>query len=230
MLAPILWVLPSCSKPRLPIAALIARARSSPAAGSAVPEDDRELVAAEPRHEIAGTHARPDGLGDAFEQQVAGGVSAGVVDRLEIVEIDIEEEMLGIRLAAAVPISSDIVLSRLARFARPVSESWAAACASWRCKVRASVKSWNTMTEPLNSPLLVEDRRDDLADAAARTVLARQHGAVVVLDALPQAAKHRGAGDLLAAFLIDGRVDLVERDADRLLPTKRRSASRRPDS
>ena len=124
--------------------------------------------------------------------------------------------MLGIALWPPWPISSDIVLSRLARLARPVSESCAAACASSRCKVRASVKSWNTMTEPLNSPLSLRigettsrmlQREPSLRDSTARLLCSTR---------CLSAAKHRGAGDLLAAFLVDRRVDLVERAPMRL--------------
>ena len=53
---------------------------------------------------------------------------------------------------AAVCANPEMAFIKVARLASPVSELWAAACASSRCKVRASVKSWNTMTDPLNSP------------------------------------------------------------------------------
>ena len=60
--------------------------------------DDDELVAAEPRHRVAG----PDRVGDPFgrvpQQLVAGAVAQRVVDQLEL--IDVEEHHAELRAAS----------------------------------------------------------------------------------------------------------------------------------
>ena len=49
---------------------------------------DRELVAAEPGDQVVVADEAADPLGDRDEQRVAGGVAEGVVDDLEVVEVD----------------------------------------------------------------------------------------------------------------------------------------------
>ena len=51
-------------------------------------EEDRELVAADPGHGVGGPEAGGQAVGHAAEQHVARGVTQGVVDRLEVVEVD----------------------------------------------------------------------------------------------------------------------------------------------
>ncbi len=51
-------------------------------------EQDGELVAAEPRDRIAGSDRVGQPLGNDPEQLVASGVAQGVVDILEVVEVD----------------------------------------------------------------------------------------------------------------------------------------------
>ncbi len=51
-------------------------------------EQDRELVAAEPRHRVGAPDHAQQALGDRGQQPVAGGVAIAVVDRLEAVEIE----------------------------------------------------------------------------------------------------------------------------------------------
>ena len=51
-------------------------------------EQDRELVPAQPRGRVAGPQAAAQPPGDARQQLVAGGVPQGVVDRLEVVEVE----------------------------------------------------------------------------------------------------------------------------------------------
>ena len=50
-------------------------------------EEDRELVATEPRSGVGRAQARLQPLADLTEHQVAGGVAERVVDRLEVVEV-----------------------------------------------------------------------------------------------------------------------------------------------
>ena len=53
-----------------------------------IPEEDRELVAADPGGQVAGPQRRLDALADGRQERVAGGVAEGVVDDLEVVEVE----------------------------------------------------------------------------------------------------------------------------------------------
>src|SRR5213078_1550030 len=53
-----------------------------------LPQQDRELVAAEPRDGVLGPHAAADTLTDRAQYAVADGVPEGVVDALEVVQVD----------------------------------------------------------------------------------------------------------------------------------------------
>ena len=78
--------------------------RSATASASAavvdVLDEHGELVAAEPRGGVGAAQRVAQPLGDADEQLVAGGVAEGVVDRLEVVEVD-EQHRHGLAGAAA---------------------------------------------------------------------------------------------------------------------------------
>ena len=50
--------------------------------------DDDELVAAEPRDSVTGADRASDPVRDLAQQRIAGGVTPGVVDQLEVVEVD----------------------------------------------------------------------------------------------------------------------------------------------
>ena len=56
--------------------------------GRALAGQDRELVAAEARQQVALAQLRPDALGDVDEQLVARRVTERVVDHLEVVEVE----------------------------------------------------------------------------------------------------------------------------------------------
>jgi hypothetical protein len=62
---------------------------------------DGELVAAEPRDDVLGAHDQSEPLGHGLEQTVADRMAEGVVDRLEIVDVDAERR--GAALAAPRP-------------------------------------------------------------------------------------------------------------------------------
>ena len=51
-------------------------------------QDQHEFLAAVPADQVAGPQVRRDRLGDAAQDDVAGGVAVGVVDGLEVVDID----------------------------------------------------------------------------------------------------------------------------------------------
>ena len=57
-----------------------------------VEQQDRELVAAEAGRHVAGADARLDAVGDRGEQPVAGRVPQGVVDVLEVVEVEEQDD------------------------------------------------------------------------------------------------------------------------------------------
>src|SRR5690606_26713601 len=50
--------------------------------------EDGELVAAEPRDEIAAAYAGLQAVGHQFEQPVAGGMAKSVIDALEAIEVE----------------------------------------------------------------------------------------------------------------------------------------------
>jgi hypothetical protein len=56
--------------------------------GMQAAQDHRELVAAQPRHGVARAEGRVQHLGQAFQQGVARVVAQGVVDVLEVVDVD----------------------------------------------------------------------------------------------------------------------------------------------
>ena len=57
-----------------------------------VRQEDRELVAAEPGRQVVGSHAAADPVGHGRQQPVAGRVAEGVVDDLEVVEVEEEDD------------------------------------------------------------------------------------------------------------------------------------------
>ena len=74
-------------------------------------DEDGELVAAQPSGGVTGAQDRPDPLGDADQQLIAGPVAEGVVDDLEVVEIDEQDGML----AGHRPLRVGLALERLAQ-------------------------------------------------------------------------------------------------------------------
>ena len=65
------------------------------AAGSDVPQQHRELVAAETRHDVRRAHAAHQRRRDRLEDGVARGMAVTVVHRLEIVEVEIDQRRAG---------------------------------------------------------------------------------------------------------------------------------------
>ena len=59
-------------------------------------EQQAEFVAAQARDGVRGTHARLQQAGDVAQQPVAGAVAAGVVDHLELVEVDVQQHVLAL--------------------------------------------------------------------------------------------------------------------------------------
>ena len=58
---------------------------------------DGAFVAAEPSHRVVRTDHAGDAPADLFEHEVADGMAVGVVDRLEVVEIDVEKHEVAVR-------------------------------------------------------------------------------------------------------------------------------------
>ena len=59
--------------------------------GVGADQHDAELVAAEPEHHVVAPRGPRQSRSDLPQQLVAGGVAEGVVDLLEVVEVDEEE-------------------------------------------------------------------------------------------------------------------------------------------
>lgn len=57
-------------------------------------QDHREFVATQAGNNVFGTKSTADGVGNPLQQGITGGVTAGVVDQLEMVEVDEHELVL----------------------------------------------------------------------------------------------------------------------------------------
>jgi hypothetical protein len=64
------------------------RARSSSTSSPATSSVARELVAADPGDRVLDPHAVGEAAGDRAQHGVAGGVTVGVAERLEVVDVD----------------------------------------------------------------------------------------------------------------------------------------------
>ncbi len=65
-------------------------------------EDHGELVAADAGGQIDAAATVADGLGDLAQEGVAGGVTGRIVDRLEVIEVDIDEHVFALAAAGRV--------------------------------------------------------------------------------------------------------------------------------
>src|ERR1043165_3059341 len=63
-----------------------------------IPKDQAELVAPKPRHRVRGAHVVLQHGGDGLEHDIARQIAVPVIDRLEAIEVDVEQ-----RRARAVP-------------------------------------------------------------------------------------------------------------------------------
>jgi hypothetical protein len=88
-------------------------------------EQDAELIAAQARQRIAPAHLGLQQRADLAEQRIAGAVAAGVVDDLELVDIEVAQRVGGSR-ALALFSARSMRFSNSRRFTRPVSTSWLA--------------------------------------------------------------------------------------------------------
>ena len=66
----------------------LGRAPQQPIAINETGQEERELVAPDPRADIARPQARPQARADLAQHRIAGGMAVRVVDLLEIVEVD----------------------------------------------------------------------------------------------------------------------------------------------
>ena len=59
-------------------------------------QQQAEFVAAQARDGVGGAHAGLQQAGDVAQQPVAGAVTAGVVDHLELVEVDVQQHVFAL--------------------------------------------------------------------------------------------------------------------------------------
>ena len=109
--------------PRLRIASSTFSATSIASLGLAVAQDDRELVAAEPRDEVELADALPQQPADVGDELVADRVAEAVVDDLEAVEVEHQQRAASSLLARATPITRSSSASKRRRLCSPVSGS-----------------------------------------------------------------------------------------------------------
>jgi len=77
------------------------------------PQDQREFVAAQPRHDV---RAADDGLqaaGDLVQQPVAGRVAEGVVEGLEVVQVDVDQRHPLAALAGLRDLQRELLVERV---------------------------------------------------------------------------------------------------------------------
>jgi hypothetical protein len=127
MLAEVWYGWPSISTGSASAARILsatAAPRGSRRAGSDVQavQQHHEFVAADARHDVALAHRAAQALGRMHQQRVAGGVAAGVVDVLEVVEVDVQHGAEAAPVLRLASIASRRSISRR-RFGRPVSTS-----------------------------------------------------------------------------------------------------------
>ena len=105
-------------------------------------EQDGELVAAEPGHGVLGPDHGGQGARDLDQQRVAGVVTEGVVDLLEVVQVDDRDGRRRRTRPARLPRTAAARRSENnARLVSPVSGSWKARWRSRSCRLRRSVTS-----------------------------------------------------------------------------------------
>ncbi len=178
-----------------------------------------ELVAAEPRDRVRVAHRFAQQLGDFAQHAVAGEMTAGVVDDLEAIEIEVTQHVRGLAAARGFRRLVEAVLELA-----PVHE------ARQRI-VRRLVRHLSMQAAQLGdvvqqddraNELVVSSRNGDAASSMARSspeVLpsstARRLRLCGVPSPPPTASLHR-IGEQLAVVLVDQADDVLERPAQRL--------------
>ena len=87
-----------------------------------VGEDERELVAADAREHVGLAQHLPQGVADAHQQGIAGGMAERVVDALEAVEVEQHERCRATVAARPADLAIELLLKRR-RLKSPVSGS-----------------------------------------------------------------------------------------------------------
>ncbi len=59
-----------------------------------LPQQDGELIAAQPRHNVGGAHVPHEHHRHRLEHGVAGGMAVAIVDGLEVVEVEVDERRI----------------------------------------------------------------------------------------------------------------------------------------
>ena len=76
---------------------LLQRGRLGPGVGLAeIPQQQRELVAAEPADHVGGAHLARQRRDDGLEHLIARGVPEGVVDRLQAIDVEHDQRAAGV--------------------------------------------------------------------------------------------------------------------------------------
>src|SRR6185312_13097711 len=194
--------------PLLPAEAVLPHGAAQPLAELAgvlqagVFEQDPELVAAQPGQGIALAHHGLQKRGDLLEHLVARQMAAGVVDHLELVEVEIEESVLALLLPGAVEAELETLLEL------PAVD-----------QAGERVVAGEVDHLPLQAPELGDVLEDeDAAGGVALAVLNRSHG-IAQGELLAVAAhQHRVAAVLGDPPLEEAALDgVVQRLAGRLV-------------
>jgi hypothetical protein len=83
--------------------------------GAAYPRhEDREFLTAIAGNDVAGTHHLLQAFGDLAEDPVAAGVAIGVVDRLEVVDVEQDQAELLVAASGAIGVKAQLLLQEAA--------------------------------------------------------------------------------------------------------------------
>ncbi len=169
-------------------------------------EQHRELVPAEPRHQVAGTTGLPEPRGDLHQQAVARVVAQAVVHRLEVVEVEEEDR----EMVARIPAPAGEGLGHPLGEEQPVGEIGERIVQRHVAEVALGlfpprdVPRDGRGADRLAAP--VEDRRDRDRDLDPGAVLP-DPGGLVVLDRLSPAHSCQQLGELLGPIRRDDEAD-----------------------
>ena len=179
-------------------------------------QDDGELIAAQPGQGVTGPHRCAQQLGHLPQQLVANGMAAGIVDQLELVQVDEQQRMF-----------APVLLSIAQHPQQPVVELAAVDQAGQRV-VRGAVGHLAAQAalladivehqhHPQHPALRVADGRGRILDAVLAAVAGHQHRVVGQAHdlALGQAGGHR-VGRRLAGVLVQDVEHLGQWQAMRL--------------
>ena len=173
-----------------------------------------ELVAAQTRQRVARSHAVAQQLADLQQQPISGRVAAGIVDQLELVQIEIEQRMAGALLARTLQhlLQAPVELAAVEQTGQQIVTGAPAHLAVEPALLGHIMKDQHHAGQP---PLRIMDGRSRILDAAfvAAAGDQPQRLAAAHRTALGQTAVQGMHAERQALLLVDRLVDRLDRQA-----------------